>query len=120
MERVSVKLVVFKHPEPARWDDYASYCPATHNCCARGKSVAEVITYFEKMLIRELENRMFFDNFKNWGWEVSENSAKPPIFAEEYLISETERIFEVKIKDPLIITVDVELPKSRKTIGVRT
>lgn len=118
MEIVSVKLVVFLHPEPTRWDVYASYCPATHNFCARGKSISEVQTYFEKMLIRELENRMFFDNFKNWGWEVSENSAKPPIFADEYLISETERMFEIKIKDPLIITVDVELPKSRKTIGV--
>lgn len=118
MEIVSVKLVVFRYPEPARWDTYASYCPATHNFCARGKSLSEVLTYFEKMLIRELENRMFFENFKNWGWEVSENSAKPPIFADEYLISETERMFEIKIKDPLIVTVDVELPKSRKTIGV--
>ncbi len=118
MSRVSVKLVVFKHPDAARWDTYASYCPATHNFCARGKSVAEVIAYFEKMLIRELENRMFFDNFINWGWEVSENSAKPPIFADEYLISETERMFEVTIKEPILITVDVELPKSRKTIGV--
>lgn len=118
MEIVSVKLVVFRHPNPARWDTYASYCPATHNLCARGKTVAEVIAYFEKMLIRELENRMFFVNFKNWGWVVSDNSAKPPIFADEYLISETERIFEVTIKDPLIITVNVELPKSRKTIGV--
>lgn len=61
---------------------------------------------------------MFFVNFKNWGWKVSENSAKSPNFADEYLISETERIFEVTIKDPQIITVDVELPKSRKTIGV--
>lgn len=118
MEIVSVKLVVFKHPNPARWDTYASYCPATHNYCARGKSIPEVVEMFEKMLIRGLENRMFFVNFKNWGWEVSENSAKPPIFADEYLISETERMFEVTIKDPLIITVDVELPKSRKTIGV--
>lgn len=118
MEKVSVKLVVFLHPEPARWDTYASYCPATHNICARGKTVVEVVAYFEKMLIRELENRMFFVNFKKWGWKVSENSAKPPIFADDYLISETERMFEVTIKDPLIITVDVELPKSRKTIGV--
>lgn len=118
MEIVSVKLVVFRHPNPARWDTYASYCPATHNLCCRGKSIAEVIAMFEKMLIRELENRMFFVNCKNWGWEVSENSAKPPIFADECLISETERMFEVTIKDPLIITINVKLPKSRKTIGV--
>ena len=53
---------------------------------------------------------------KNYGWEVSENSAKPPIFTDEYLVSETERIFEVTIKEPIIITVDVELPRAEKTI----
>ena len=118
MSRVSVKLVVFKYPDAARWDTYASYCPATHNFCASGKTIAEVVSSFEEMLVRDLENRMFFVNFKNWGWKVSENSAKSPNFADEYLISETERIFEVTIRDPQIITVDVELPKSRKTIGV--
>ena len=119
MEKVSVKLVVFRHPNPEKWDVYASYCPAARNYCSRGKTIPEVEDMFRTMLIRELENRMFFDNFKFYGWEVSENSAKPPIFADEYLVSETERIFEVTIKDPIIITVDVELPKSRKTIGVR-
>ena len=55
-------------------------------------------------------------NMKNYGCEVSANSAKPPIFADEYLVSETERIFEVTIKEPIIITVDVELPRAEKTI----
>lgn len=118
MEIVSVKLVVFRHPEPARWDTYASYCPATHNFCARGKSLAQVLAFFKEMLYRELQNRMYFDNLKNYGWEVSENSAKPPTFADEYLVSETERMFEVTIKDPIIITINVELPKSEKTIGI--
>lgn len=48
MEKVSVKLVVFKHPEPARWDTYASYCPATKDFCAHGKSVTEVVDKFKK------------------------------------------------------------------------
>ncbi len=116
MEKVSVKLVVFKHPEPARWDVYASYCPATHNFCASGKSISEVVEKFRLMLIRDLKNRLAYVNMKNWGWEVSENSAKPPIFADEYLVSETERMFEVTIKEPIIITVDVELPRTDKTI----
>lgn len=118
MEKVSVKLVVFRHPEPARWDTYASYCPATHNFCAHGKSVNEVVENFKKMFIEELKNRLAFVNYTNYGWQVSENSAKPPIFANEYLVSETERMFEVTIKDPIIITVDVELPKAEKTIGI--
>lgn len=116
MEKVSVKLVVFKHPEPARWDVYASYCPATRNFCACGKSVSEVVDKFKSMLIRDLKNRLAFVNMKNYGWEVGENLAKPPIFVDEYLVSETERMFEVTIKDPIIITVDVELPKAERTI----
>ena len=116
MEKVSVKLVVFKHPEPARWDTYASYCPATKDFCAHGKSVSEVVDKFKSMLIRDLQNRLAYVNMKNYGWEVSENSAKPPIFADEYLVSETERIFEVTIKEPIIITIDVELPRAEKTI----
>lgn len=116
MEKVSVKLVVFRHPEPAKWDIYASYCPATRNFCAYGKSVSEVVDKFKSMLMRNLQNRLAYVNMKNYGWEVSENSAKPPIFADECLVSETERIFEVTIKEPIIITVDVELPKAEKTI----
>ena len=116
MEKVSVKLVVFKHPEPARWDIYASYCPATKDFCAHGKSTHEVVEKFKSMLIRDLQNRLAYANMKNYGWEVTESSAKPPTFAYEYLISETERIFEVTIKEPIIITVDVELPKAEKTI----
>ena len=53
---------------------------------------------------------------KNWGWEISENSAIPPIFTDEYMLQETERIFEVTIIEPLIISVDVELPRAEKTI----
>lgn len=116
METVSVKLVVFKHPEPARWDTYASYCPATKDFCACGNSVTEVVEKFKKILFVDLQNRIAYKNMKNWGWEVSENSAKPPIFADEYLVSETERMFEVTIKEPIIITIDVELPRAEKTI----
>ncbi|WP_018921215.1 hypothetical protein [Segatella oris] len=34
---------------------------------------------------------------------ISENSAKPPIFADEELVKRTEESFEVKIKGPIII-----------------
>ena len=75
-----------------------------------------MVDKFKSMLIRDLQNRLAYVNMKNYGWEVSANSAKPPIFADEYLVSETERIFEVTIKEPIIITVDVELPRAEKTI----
>lgn len=116
METVSVKLVVFKHPEPARWDTYASYCPATSNFCSCGQSVSEVVEIFKKSLIRDLQNRLAYKNMKIWGWEVSENSAKPPIFTDEYIVHRAEQIFEVTIKEPIIINVDVELPRAKKTI----
>ena len=48
--------------------------------------------------------------------KVSENSAIPPIFTDEYMLQETERIFGVTIIEPLIISVDVELPRAEKTI----
>ena len=96
MEIVSVKLVVFKHPEPARWDTYASYCHATRNFCA---IPVQILLAVQLPWIRDLQNRLAYVNMKNYGWEVSENSAKPPIFTDEYLVSETERIFEVTIKE---------------------
>ena len=114
--RVSVKLVVFRHPEPARWDTYASYCPATNNFCAFGNSISEVVEKFKKILLRDLQNRRAYQNMKNWGWKVSENSAIPPIFTDEYMLQETERIFGVTIIEPLIISVDVELPRAEKTL----
>lgn len=116
MGTVSVKLVVFQHPEPARWDTYASYCPATGNFCSCGKSVSEVVKIFKESLIRDLQNRIAFKNLKLYGWKVSENSAIPPIFADEYIVHRAEQIFEVTIKEPLIINVDVELPRAEKTI----
>ena len=85
-------------------------------CSAFGKSVSEVVKKFEKILLRDLQNRLTYKNMKNWGWKVSENSAFPPIFTDEYMLQETERIFEVTIIEPLIISVDVELPRAEKTI----
>lgn len=113
MEKVSVKLVVFKATEE---DLYFSYCAATHDFASKGKTVEETVSSAKSWLLRLLENRLAYKNLQNYGWEVGENSAKPPIFADEYLISETERIFEVTIKEPIIITVDVELPKAERTI----
>ena len=63
-----------------------------------------------------MQNRLDYVIMKNYGWVVSEFSAIPPTFADEFLVSETERIFEVTIKEPIIITVDVELPEAEKTI----
>jgi hypothetical protein len=50
---------------------------------------------------------------KLYGWEVSENSAKPPIFANEEAISLTEQLYEAKIVEPKVIEVNVGLPDAK-------
>ena len=113
--RVEVTLVAFRYPEPTKWGAYASYCSETHCFCAFGKNVPEVVEEFKKILFCDLQNRLAYENMKIWGWKGSENSAIPPVFANEYAIQETERVFEVTIKEPIIIKVDVELPRAEKT-----
>ena len=113
---VTVKIVVFKHSNPEKWDIYASYCPATRNYCCKGKTVEEVVGKFEKMLLEDLRNRLAYRNMKIWGWKVDENSAIPPIFADEELVTQTNWIFETTIVEPQIIEVNVELPRPEKTI----
>lgn len=113
MEKVSVKLVVFKSEKK---DLFLSYCAATRDFVSRGKTVEQTSASAKLWLIRLLENRLAYKNLQNWGWEVSENSAKPPIFADEELVSLTERMHGVKINNPLIVTIDAELPKAQKTL----
>ena len=113
MEKVSVKLVVFKATEE---DLYFSYCATTHDFASKGKTVEETVSSAKSWLLRLLENRLSYKNLQNYGWEVSENSAKPPIFADEELVRLTERIHSVKISNPIIVTIDVELPKAQKSL----
>lgn len=80
----------------------------------RYRSGGQVQKYADKGLAKQT----CLCKYENYGWEVSANSAKPPIFADEYLVSETERIFEVTIKEPIIITVDVELPRAEKQFEI--
>ena len=54
METVSVKLVVFKHPEPTRWDTYCSYCPELQYFFGRGETVNVFITIEQPKLIRNI------------------------------------------------------------------
>lgn len=44
---------------------------------------------------------------------MSENSAKPPTFADEELVKRTEESFEVKIKEPIIVELYAELTPPR-------
>lgn len=73
----------------------------------------EVINVTKEHLCHELCHRVRYDNLKLYGWEVSENSAKPPIFANEEAISLTEQLYEAKIVEPKVIEVNVGLPDAK-------
>lgn len=108
-----MKLVVFKSEKK---DSFFSYCAATHDFVSKGKTVEETVSSAKSWLLRLLENRLAYKNLQNWGWEVSEDSAKPPIFAEAELVHLTEKMHSTKISNPIIVTIDVEIPKARKTL----
>ena len=97
MEIVSVKLVVFKQKTMHEEGGFCGYCPAL--------GAFHVMTSFEKLLAymqnrfeRDLAGRIHYRNLKNRGWEVSENSAKPPTFADEELVKRTEKIFAIIVE----------------------
>lgn len=115
MEKVSVKLVVFKQKTIHEEGEYCGYCPALGAFHVMA-SFEKLLAYMQDQLERDLEGRIHYRNLKNRGWKVSENSAKPPIFADEELVKRTEKIFAIKIKEPIIVELCVELPKAEKTI----
>lgn len=108
--RVKIKLVVFKHPKPETWHTYASYCPALKDYCGNGATVKEVIEMETKLFIHYLKGRLKYNSLIKCGWKVSENSAIPPIFTDEESVKLAEEVFECKIKEPVIVELDVELP----------
>lgn len=114
MEIVSVKLVVFKHPEPAKWDTYCSYCPELQYYFGRGETVNEVVKQVRQTLLEELQNRNDYKNLQNLGWEIAENSIKVPIFTDEEAIRLSEQSYEITISNYQIIKIDVEVPPAKK------
>ncbi len=112
MEIVSVKLVVFKQKTFHEEGEYCGYCPAL-NAFHVFNSFEKVLYYMQDRLKRDLEGRIHYRNLKNRGWKITENSAIPPIFADEELIKQSEKCFEVEIKKPLIIELYAELPPTK-------
>lgn len=112
MEKVSVKLVMFKQKTMHEEGEYCGYCPALGAFHVM-TSFEKLLAYMQDRLERDLAGRIHYRNLKNRGWEVSENSAKPPIFADEELVKRTEESFEVKIKEPIIVELYAELTPPR-------
>lgn len=117
--KISVKIVVFKPTEENVFYSrkfYYCYCPATNDFVSKGKTVDEVILYAKSWLLRLLENRLEYRTLKKYGWRVCEISAEPPIFVDDVIVASAERIHNMKIIDPIITTIDVELPEAKRTI----
>ncbi len=112
MEKVTVQLVMFKQKTIHEEGEYCGYCPALgafHVMASFEKLLAYMQGYFE----RNPAEPIHYKHLKIRGWEVGENFAKPPIFAIEDLVKRTEELFEVKIKEPIIVELYVELPSTR-------
>lgn len=112
MEKVAVKLVMFKQKTIHEEGDYCGYCPAL-GAMHTMTSFERLLAYMQDKLERDLEGRIHYKHLKLRGWEVTENSAKPPIFADDELIRLTEKIFAVKIKEPIIVELYAELTPPR-------
>lgn len=115
-QRVRVKVVIIANDnqEINGNCNYVSYCPAIRDFCARGNTIPDIIEYAEKRLVEELQGRVFYNTLTRCGWKVSENSAIPPIFAEQELVSQTEHCYGIKTSNPIIVELNVELPKIGK------
>lgn len=112
METVSVKLVMFKQKTFYEEGEYCGYCPALGAFHVM-TSLEELRVYMQDCLVRNLEGRIHYRNLKIRGWEITENSAKPPIFANEELVKRTEELFEIKIEEPIIVDLYAKLTPPR-------
>lgn len=112
MEKVSVKLVMFKQKTVHEEGEYCGYCPALGAFHVMD-SFERLRAYMQRSLDNDVAGRIHYKSLTNLGWDVSENYAKPPIFADEELIRLTEEAFAVKIKEPIIVELYAELTPPR-------
>jgi hypothetical protein len=114
---VSVKLVVFEHPNPAEWHRYCSYCPAIKTSFGRAETVKEVLRIVrEDYLIWELGYRIISTNLPKRGWIINENSIIPPTFTDEEALELTKKSYELQqLVNAQIFVLNVEVPKAKTT-----
>ena len=112
-EKISVKIVVFEHPEPQKWGKYCGYCAETNDFQGRGKTIEEVVSMIRKHLLFDLRHRFQYDTLQNLGWEITNDSIKAPSFTPEEAVKLTEVSYEVKLKYYQIIEVHVRIPKQK-------
>lgn len=70
MEKVSVKLVMFKQKTMHEEGEYCGYCPALGAFHVM-TSFEKLLAYMQNRLERDLAGRIHYRNLKNRGWDVS-------------------------------------------------
>ena len=106
--QVTVKLVVFWHPDQ---NQYCSYCPELKFFFGRGATIHTCIDKVRANLLWELRGRLKYRNLKIRNWQVSENSIIPPTFTNEQAVKRTEQSYEMTITDYQIVEITVDAPK---------
>ena len=110
---VKIKIVVFKHPEPQTWGQYCGYCSSNGYFCS-GKDASDISNKILGVLTFELQQRKKFPgHLQKRGWKICGNSMIPPNFADEELIRHAEESYVLKIKEPLIIELNVKIPRPK-------
>lgn len=98
-------------PNPKLGGNYCGYCPANGYFCS-GVDVTDVSNRIRNIIELELQQREIFPNhLLKFGWQVSEKSIIPPIFADEELIQRAESSYVLKIDNPIIVELNVEIPQ---------
>jgi hypothetical protein len=110
--RVQVKLVVFPTNKNEWHNNYCSYCPAINYPFGRADSIEKVVADVQSQLLKLLCHREIYKNLQNLGWKITDTSIKVPTFTDEEAVRLTEQSYEIKISNPIIIEIDVEVPLS--------
>ncbi len=110
---LKIKALIFEHPESQTFGKFCGYCPANGYFCS-GIDVTDISSRIENVIIFELQQREQCPyHLIKFGWKISVNSIIPPIFADEELIQRTENSYALKIDNPIIVELNVEVPKPK-------
>ena len=112
--RVTVKAVIFFDKNFAATGSsypYCVYCKELMFYVNNQSSEEKEVGLIENQLLYFLRCRVSCNNLTRWGWKVSENSAIPPTFTDEEVITKVEALRRDKLVEPKIVEIDVELPK---------
>ena len=108
------KVIVFEHPQHNVWGNFCGYCPANCYYCSGNNTFGETLKRIRDRIKFDLEQRfMVPTHLEKFGWSITENSVKPPIFTDEEVIQLAERSYEITINKYKILEVHVRIPKRR-------